>query len=42
MHPDTTLPPLVNAQSVAEIAHVVEESVSQGAKLITGGEMMTL
>jgi acyl-CoA reductase-like NAD-dependent aldehyde dehydrogenase len=42
MHPDTTLPPLVNAQSVAEIAHTVEEALSQGAKLLTGGEMMTL
>ncbi len=34
MHPDTTLPPLVNAQSVAEIAHLVEESLLQGAKLL--------
>jgi len=42
LHPDTTLPPLVNAQSVADIAHSVEESISQGAKLLTGGEMMTL
>jgi succinate-semialdehyde dehydrogenase / glutarate-semialdehyde dehydrogenase len=42
MHPDTTLPPLVNAQSVAEIAHAVEDALAQGAKLITGWEMMTL
>lgn len=42
LHSDTTLPPLVNAQSVADIAHTVEEALSQGAKLLTGGEMMTL
>ncbi len=42
LHPDTTLPPLVNAQSIADIAHTVEEALSQGAKLLTGGEMMTL
>ncbi len=39
---DTTLPPLVNAQSVAKIAHIVEESMSQGAILLTGGEMITI
>jgi succinate-semialdehyde dehydrogenase/glutarate-semialdehyde dehydrogenase len=42
LHPDTTLPPLVNTQSVADIAYTVEETISQGAKLCTGGEMMTL
>ena len=39
---ETTLPPLVNHASVAEIAHTVEESMSQGAILLTGGEMITL
>jgi acyl-CoA reductase-like NAD-dependent aldehyde dehydrogenase len=32
----------VNHASVAEIAHTVEESISQGAILLTGGEMITL
>ena len=36
------MPPLVNHASVAEIAHTVEESMSQGAILLTGGEMITL
>jgi|GEM_PF-2736598 len=38
----TTLPPLVNHASVAEIAHHVEEAISQGAELLVGGEMITL
>lgn len=32
----------MNHASVAEIAHTVEESMSQGAILLTGGEMITL
>jgi acyl-CoA reductase-like NAD-dependent aldehyde dehydrogenase len=32
----------VNHASVAEIAHTVEESISQGAILLTGGEMITI
>lgn len=39
---ETTLPPLVNAESVAEIAHKVEQAIHDGALILTGGEMITL
>ncbi len=39
---DTTLPPLVDARSVADIAHRVEVAVQEGALILTGGEMVTL
>lgn len=40
--PLTTLPPLVNAASVADIAHKVDMAVSDGAYILTGGDMITL
>lgn len=38
----TTLPPLVNAESVATIAHMVEQGISEWARVLTGWEMITL